>query len=422
LNGSPSGSGGSGIVIIRYPFVQTAEFTSVTANLTAASEGSNVFFVVRTNFANANTLFYDTIGNVTSASFVGGNTGSFVVTNNETVVRLETTATIPANEERIFALRIRQDAANGSIRLTSQNVYVYDSATSLYIAATGGNVITSGGYRTHIFTTSNNFVVTDTGKLNSIEYFMVAGGAAGAYLGPYVDIAGGGGGAGGVLFGSSTVVANTYVVTVGAGGAATVSTSANGGNSRIVGATTIGPGTDAVGGGTGGNNDSRPGKNGGSGGGSSTDSPGNAGSGFGTGTIGSTRQGFPGGPSAGRQPAGVAAGGGGGAGGAGTRSGGAGISSPISPSIPGFFGTPGPTSDRWFAGGGGGGGGPSLANGAGGVGGGGAGGVYSGAGGLPGTSANVNTGGGGGGAAQPVGPAAGGAGGSGIVIIRYPFV
>jgi hypothetical protein len=424
-----AGSGGSGIVVIRYPFIQTAEFTSVTANLTAASEGGNVFFVVRTNFANANTLFYDTIGNVTSASFVGGNTGSFVVTGNETVVRLQTTETVPLNEERIFALRVRQDAANGSIRLTSQNVYVYDSATSLYLAATGGNVFTAGGYRTHIFTTSNNFVVTDTGKLNSIEYIMVAGGGAGGVLGTTAA----GGGAGGVLFGTSSVVANTYVVTIGAGGTQAPGASApssrggSGSNTSVIGATTIGPGVVAVGGGGGGGQNPSStvggGANGGSGGGagrgfSSEVMP--AGTGFGfPGTIGSSMQGYPGGDG---YPSSSGMGGGGGAGAAGSLSqpaapgqGGVGISSLLSDSIPGFFGTPGPGPGRWFAGGGGGGHGSSpLSGGIGGAGGGGSGNLNP----LGDTKrgGNVNTGGGGG--ADATGS---GTGGSGIVIIRYPF-
>jgi hypothetical protein len=425
---APTGStGGSGIVVIRYPFVQTAEFTSVTANSAIASEGSNVFFVVRTNFANANTLFYDTIGNVTSASFVGGNTGSFVVTGNETVVRLETTTTVPLNEERTFALRIRQDAANGSIRLTSQNVFVYDSNIPVYIAATGGNVFTSGGFRTHIFTTSDNFVVTSTGIAGSnIEYFMVAGGGGGGAGGGGGVTGGGGGGAGGVLFGTSAVVSSTYVVTVGAGASGY---RGSGSNTSVTGSTTIGPGVAAVGGGGGANQEGSPTATpGGSGGGGAPWSPlpaSSAGSGYGSGTLGSTQQGNPGGAGD-NSPAGRAAGGGGaGAGGLGSPNGGGGgvgISSPLSSSIPGFFGSSGPAPGRWFAGGGGGAGATATGQNTGGAGGAGGGGAGSSHPGIAGSAGNVNTGGGGGGVVGPPYPSAVLAyGGSGIVIIRYPF-
>ena len=395
--------GGSGIVVIRYPFVQTAEFTSVTANSTAVIEGGNVFFVVRTNFANTNTLFYDTIGNVTSASFVGGNTGSFVVTGNETVVRLETTTTVPLNEERSFALRIRQDAANGSIRLTSQNVSIYDPNVTLYMLATGGNVFTSGGFRTHIFTSSNNFVVAFAGTVGAnIEYFTVAGGGGGGSSSPNGNAGGGGGGAGGVLSGTATLTERTYNIVVGSGGGFNTS----GSNTTITAANFAN--VISVGGGNGGQGG---GGNGGSGGGASIlGSPGAPG----TGGSGISGQGNPGSPSASGSPGGQA-GSGGGAGGAGTRpAGGDGISSPLSPSIPGFFGTPGPAPGRWFAGGGGSGGytpgGPAA--GTGGAGGGGAGSI------PVGTSTNgtINTGGGGGG--NSTHPASGG---SGIVIIRYPF-
>jgi hypothetical protein len=429
-----AGTGGSGIVIIRYPWVPPAGYVSATANSSGIFHGDNAFFVVNTTFANNSILYYDTLGNVNSSSFVGGNTGSFTVTGNATVVRLQTVRNIPQDQERMFALRIREDSATtGNIRLVSSNVFVYDSNVGLYLAATGGNVFTSGGYRTHIFTTSNNFAVTNAGRTDgSIEYFMVAGGGAGGAE------AGGGGGAGGVLFGSASVVANTYVVTVGAGGTGVAASTAgvSGSNTSVIGATTIGPGVVAVGGGGGGG---RPGanttgRNGGSGGGGATTGPGArspGGAAYGSGTLGSTLQGSAGGESS-SDPAG--GGGGGGAGGAGqptqnvgVGTAGTGVGSPLSASIPGFFGTPGASPTlRYFAGGGGGGGFPGRGPGPGSVGGGGAGGFF-----TPGQPANsigvtgnVNTGGGGGGGAQSIPDPVNysGSGGSGIVVIRYPFV
>jgi hypothetical protein len=470
---SPGGNGGSGIVIIRYQWRPPAFFSSVTANVAGANAGSNVFFVVNTAFANAQIMYYDTVGDVTTSNFVGGNTGSFTITSNATVISLVTTDSIPAGEIRTFALRIREDSVTGNIVLISSNVTLLDANSSIYISATGGNVFTEGGFRTHIFTSSNNFAVTSAGIFGgNIEYFMVAGGGGG---GRPVASAGGGGGAGGVLFGTSAVIANTYVVTVGGGGAGSALGSVNpvggsGGNTSIIGATVIGPGVVAVGGGGAGGgglnysnpNSVKPGVSGGSGGGGSGDynptSPttdGRAGGGFGfPGTIGSTMQGFPGGVGFGGSPATGGAGGGGAGGRAANvgptsispfpggppgpsgipaqagSAGGIGISSPLSSTIPGFFGTPGPGPGRWFAGGGGGGGRSGPVGGPTDAGLGGAGGGGRGAYGFPSpigvgaNAGNVNTGGGGGGGiAGPEGesPVASRSGGSGIVIIRYPY-
>ena len=68
-------------------------------------------------------------------------------------------------------------------------------------------------YRSHTFTTSGSFVVSDIGNnLTNVEYLIV-GGAGGGGSG-----AGGGGGAGGVLTGSFAASKSTYSVTIGAGG------------------------------------------------------------------------------------------------------------------------------------------------------------------------------------------------------------
>lgn len=423
-----SGAGGSGIVVIRYPWQPLPFYTSVTANSSAVIEGSNAFFLINTTFANATTLYYDTVGNVTSSNFVNGNTGSFTVTSNATVLRLETIANIPLDESKFFALRIREDSVTGNIALVSSNVTIYDANINIYIQAIGGNVFTLGGYRTHIFTTSDNFIVTDPGKLGGVEYFVVAGGGGGQSGGP--SDGGGGGGAGGVLYGTATVEATTYVATVGSGGG----TATRGSNTSILSLV-------AVGGGAGGaTNQSTIGPigNGGSGGGGSLNVYGTPG--FGTyfgGGAGIPGQGNPGGRTYYTNPAGGWGSGGGGAGAAGADagpyinavSGGIGISSPLSPSIPGVFGTPGPASGRWFAGGGGSGGAsfPSQSKppggGSGGAGGGGKGGDGQNATPNLGNFGNVNTGGGagGGGGNGPGTLGTGGSGGSGVIIIRYPF-
>ena len=94
------------------------------------------------------------------------------------------------------------------------------------ISASGGTTATyteSGvDYKAHIFThpNSDNFVVSATSgdsTLNTIEYIVVAGGGSG---GSSNDNSAGGGGGGGVVVGSAQAIAQTYICTVGDGGAA----------------------------------------------------------------------------------------------------------------------------------------------------------------------------------------------------------
>jgi len=416
-SGTQAGAaGGSGVVIIRYPYTDPLLFNSVTANTSAVVAGTNAFFVVNTTFANASTLYYDTIGNVTSASFVSGNTGSFTVTGNATVLRLETTETVPQDEERMFALRIREDSATtGNIRLVSSNVYIYDSdATGLYSLASGGNITVTDGYKIHTFTTSNTFSISSLGKVGkTLEYLVVAGGGGGGGAQP-VEMAGAGGGAGGYLSGTVTLsTTGDLSVVVGAGGNggignagfATGGNGFKGSNSSII--SSLSANVISLGGGGGRgyfNGDTTPLSGGSGGGGSNHPSSFPAGS-------GTPGQGNPGGAGAPGSPNGTS-GGGGGAGGAGEI----GVSSPYS----GGYGGSGRYStisgfNVAYAGGGGAGKGGVGRDG---------GGNGSPTGNGPGTAANVNTGGGGGGSST--GPASGdivgASGGSGIVIIRYPYV
>ncbi len=123
-----------------------------------------------------------------------------------------------------------------------------------------------------------------------------------------------------------------------------------------------------------------------------------------------TRQGYPGGDGE-AYPASAGSGGGAGAAGSAGGAGGIGVVAFSGDTgIPPSYGTPGPSSGRWF--GGGGGESPYFRSSptAGGAGGGGAGGA----------DATANTGGGGG---SYEGPASeGGAGGSGILIVKYPVI
>ena len=289
----------------------------------------------------------------------------------------------------------------------------YDTNRS-YAQATGGIIGDYTDplgvvYRTHTFTSSGTFVVTNAGP-GLVDYLVVAGGGGGGCN------HGGGGGAGGFRTGSGlAIISNTpYSITVGGGGAGAptitsppgASPQGSDGNPSIFSSIT------STGGGGGGarndaNNNSpgRPGGSGGGGGGSQPTLPGNWAAGSGNTPSTTPSQGNPGGTGTN-----TFGGGGGGAGAPGTNGG---VPAPGS----GFGGAGLPSSisgtSTFYAGGGGGG----NTAGSGGTGGGGAGAPNS----IPASTAapagTYATGGGGGGGTGGFG--AGGSGGSGIVIIRY---
>jgi hypothetical protein len=119
------------------------------------------------------------------------------------------------------------------------------------ISATGGTILTPGnGYTYHVFTSPGNFVVSGEGN---IEILAVAGAGGG---GSARNRGGGGGGAGGIAHYTSYFVnANTYAVTIGAGGGSgakgsdtifggliTAKGGGNGGNADFPGVAAGGPG------------------------------------------------------------------------------------------------------------------------------------------------------------------------------------
>ena len=325
-----------------------------------------------------------------------------------------------------------------------------------YVAATGGTVTTSGDFKIHSFTGDGCFVVSNAGNgagSDSVSYMVVAGGGGGGFGGPGAG-GGSGAGAGGFREGKSsfdsytasplvapdgiTVSAQTYPVTVGAGGAAGSAPSTGGASGSNSVFATI---TSAGGGGGGGDlTVSLPAQPGGSGAAAPAPACNSAAC---AGALGnnppvSPPQGQPGGGSAGGKR-----GGGGGATQAGTSSNQTNVSpAPSSTPVTGAVGggnygwggkggdgatTSISASPTTYAGGGGGGGYestsmPDARAGVGGLGGSGGGGNarYAPPG-FPsnGTAGSANTGGGGGGGMTS--PRPGYAGGKGIVIIRYRY-
>ena len=307
-----------------------------------------------------------------------------------------------------------------------------EAPTAQYITATGGTITTApcGNFKIHTFTGPGTFTVCSVGNAagsNSVDYIVVAGGAAGAGKNNGGGV--GGGGAGGIRIGTvsqpsplspsplvapgHSVSVQSYPIVVGGGGAC--STTVPNGTAGTSGSNSSFSSFTSAGGG-GGNDAGDSGAAGGSGGGG-----GEACGGAGAGNTPATpiAQGNPGG--VGNSPS--VGGGGGGFTAAGeasqppacstTGDGGAGINAgPI-------FGSANGSPGGNFGGGGGASTGqPTAGPFVGGTGGGGNGNAHD----QASQSGGTNTGGGGGGHGSTGAPQGGSnAGGSGIVIIRYKF-
>lgn len=417
----------------------TTLVSDISANLTGYYfDGGSLLYTVNTAGIPNDTLYYTLTGNVSSGEILN-DSGTITITGNTGTVLLTGSGT--ASVDRVHSLQIRRSSTSGTV-LGTQDDSVLLSAYTGYIAATGGTIEDAGGYRKHIFTSSDTLQITSTSydpAKTSVEYLIVGGGAGGRSNGT----GGAGGGGGGVKTGSISVIGTTgsFTANIGAGGGS----SASGSNTDI---RSLSQSLFAFGGGSG--------TTGGSGGGAPSST--NAQPGF-IGlqpTVpGGGNYGNPGGASRVVTPSPTfdrrAGGGGGGAGGAGVPApsqggaGGPGIASPLAPATIGAFDSvqsynwnpstntwnpfPGaqPGGTRFFAAGGGGSSEQNVPGAApGGRGGGGAGNPssqynppYDGGSGR-GQPAIATSGSGGGGGAHASAPS--GSGGSGVIIIRYPYV
>lgn len=389
--------------------IKTANFTAESGKGYFCNTGSGAFTAtLPAGSAGAIISFQDYNNTFDSSELTITPNGSEKINGGAGSVKLNTEA------EGITLVYI--DATVGWRSITEGS---FADTGATYITATGGTETTSGDYKIHSFNSSSNFVVSAVGVSPApavVSYEVVAGGGGGA------PGYGGGGGAGGYRIGREpgdsfstnpanapggiTLTAQTYPITVGAGGS-----NANGSDSTFATITSAGGGRGRYG------NGAPEVGSGGSGGGGSGGGPGAAGSGN-TPPV-SPPQGSNGGAGPTCAPHYGRGGGGGacvcGAAGTPTQGGNGGNGRPNS--ITGSAVT--------RAGGGGGGvyNGPATA-GSGGSGGGGAG--------APGaspeanrtgTAGTANTGGGGGGGSfnGPATPGIGGVGGSGVVIIRYKY-
>jgi hypothetical protein len=346
--------------VAQTPSSYSAGGTTLTFSAAPSAGTSNIYVRYLSTTLLAVTVGQISPGNVSDQP--NPSTGSFSVPSG-------TTAQRPAGAPGM----VRHNTTTGLLEF-------WDSTNNLWTGvgefiATGGSIVTSGGYRIHTFTSSGTFQVQSGSK--SLAYLVVAGGGAGG------TNAGAGGGAGGLIYQANTLTSTgAYAVVVGSGGA-------NGGTSAAAtgsGANSTFQGYTALGGG-GGINDNGKGAPGGSGGGSSAAN---------TGADGTSGQGNKGAGVAGQNVQSNSVAGEGGNGTAYSISG-------TSTFYAGGGGGAAHTGDLIRIGGLGGGGNSGRSN-------------YT-SGGTAGQNGVANSGGGGG--AGSGGGFIGGNGGSGIVIIRY---
>ena len=380
--------------------------------------------------------------------------GTFA-TNKLTILRNGHNIQGVANESLISTNRasvvlVYVDSTKGWLFTYEHNVG--DLENNTFVEATGGTVLTAGDFKTHIFTGSSNFVVSgasNNASCNVAEYLVIGGGGGGGKHGTASSAVqgAGGGGAGGWRHFSAiactspakgpagiTLSAQTYPITVGAGGAQ----SSSSGSLGVSGGNSIFSTITSTGGGGGGSQSSSPGGNGanggsGGGGGGVPGPQGQSAGGSGNTPPVSPSQGSDGGNGSARTAAPASDSGGGGGGGASAAApdnsvhkddggpAGAGqfvVDGFFGPTAPSYGQSPSPLAGngRYFSGGGGG-GSANTPGGQGqpGAGGGGIGGNKS----TPHGAGTANTGGGGGGSSAN--NSALGTGGSGIVAIRYKF-
>jgi hypothetical protein len=365
---------------------------------TSASRTDNLFvFTQDPSSMTANTF---SNGELYIPNYLGSTNKSFsqdtVYENNATGAGMALRAGLWSTTSAISSIGIAKASGN-FVQYSTFSLYglaALGTTPTIAPKASGGNIQTDGTYWYHTFLTTGAFVPATT--LNADVLTIAGGGGGGAWRA-------GGGGAGEIRYATSqSVSANSYTVTVGAGGAGGIAT----GNTSVdnrgsTGSNSVLPGFVTANGGGGGGcyQDPRPttnsnGKSGGSGGGASLAGSGGAVSSG----SGGTGYGF-----AGSNDGGSTGGGGGAGSSSGNNNGGAGLNTWSSWATTTATGVSG-----YYAGGGGG-----SYSGTGGSGGGGNGDSTGGSGRTAGTT---NTGGGGGGSYNNND---GMPGGSGIVIIRY---
>lgn len=173
IYGPNPGAGGSGVAIFRYRINQQINprisyVSSVTANTNSIAANDLVSFDVSlVNAQNGETLYYDTVGDITN--FLSSNTGSTAVTANSAVVTLRPNYITNAGNVK---LRIRRNSITGTILNSSDNVLVEPNFEVLSAIAQSANSIN----QTESVTFTLSSLYGDTGS--TTFYYTVEGNAA----------------------------------------------------------------------------------------------------------------------------------------------------------------------------------------------------------------------------------------------------
>lgn len=226
----------------------------LTANATIFLEGSSIVFTIDpAYYTDGTSLYYKTVGNVTSSNFVQSNLSTHAVQSNVFSLTLDIASVMATDEERNFYLEVREDYQGGTLVGRSPNISILHQSMQ-YTSASGGIIsyTTDNGtkYKIHSFrntapgsynTTTSTATYPSTTWVNNyggeqqfkidrlpfdnttqLEYLLVAAGGAGGELNTGSStgywIGGGGGGGGGVITGQLTMDSTLATnVTVGIG-------------------------------------------------------------------------------------------------------------------------------------------------------------------------------------------------------------
>ena len=206
---------------ISWQSVKTADFTAVSGQGYFVNTTSGAVTLTLPSSPSAG----DTVAIVDYAGTFG--TNAVTIANNGSNIQGAASSNPTITTNHRATTLVYADSTQGWIPVNDNTT---DDYGKLYTSATGGTVSTSGDYKIHTFNSSSNFVVSQVGNTGGgtavVSYLVVAGGGGGAVTG--------GGGAGGFREGRAsndsytvsplnapaglTLTAQTYPVTVGAGG------------------------------------------------------------------------------------------------------------------------------------------------------------------------------------------------------------
>ena len=291
-----SNTGGNPSVIIGSTIAPSATYvssTSITFTTPALSAGSYVLYVINADGGTATFLTGLSYSGTPSWTTTAGSLGS-VGSSASVNISVAATGDAPIT----YAVKAGSSLPSG-LSLNTSTGAITGTAPTVSNSTTYNFTLTAKDGQNQ--PTDRTFSLSVVLSPSTVDYLVVAGGAGGGAF--YYA---GGGAAGGLLSATSySISSGTYTVTVGAGGAAGVS-SANGtsGANSVFGSITVT-------GGGGGQGNGATGGNGGSGGGSNAG--GTAGKGIypGSSYVSATRQGYDGGAGVGGGASGSAGGGGG---------------------------------------------------------------------------------------------------------------